>query len=83
MSDFDDFFGFFLSSFPLWDSDIMKKNIDIVPDKEGFSVFGGIRITILPHTEETHKFNRTGLRRHVAELPNWDLEPHCLLPFLL
>jgi hypothetical protein len=28
-----------------------------VPDKEGFSVFGGIRITIVPHTEETHKFN--------------------------
>jgi hypothetical protein len=59
------------------------KNIDIVPDKEGFSVFGGIRITIVPHTEETHKFNRTDHRRHVAELPNWDLEPHCLLPFLL
>ena len=35
------------------------KNIDIVPDKEGFSVFGGIRITIVPHTEETHELNRT------------------------
>ncbi len=30
------------------------KNIDIVPDKEGFSVFGGIRINIYSHTQKKH-----------------------------
>jgi hypothetical protein len=40
------------------------ENIDIVPDKEGFSVFGGVRIkyshTQKKHTAEPHRFNRTG-----------------------
>ena len=30
-----------------------------VPDKEGFSVYGGISVTISQSTEETLKFNRT------------------------